>query len=223
MCRSDVSLHNSSGEYGLKLSSSSATKSVNLLPTSTPTRVRWLTPQHELRERREMLWFVEAELVATGEFEHRHQTPAAVSGRCRFDSLFLELLYCRGDVVADQPRFVFGVVFRLMAVMAVTSRSKWPKSPSRAICLATSCGSSPRCARRRFRLRQHDRPARAARRKSTGDLPPFGPADTISLFGPRRPCHEAPNRRPRLAQRLAKRPESSGSSSKRMVIWGIQV
>ena len=61
-----------------------------------------------------MLWFVEAELVAAGEFERRHQTPAAVGDRCRFDSLFLELLYRRGDVVADQPQFVFAVVFRLM-------------------------------------------------------------------------------------------------------------
>ena len=56
-----------------------------------------------------MLWFVEAELVAAGEFERRHQTPAAVGYRCRFDSLFLELLYRRGDLVADQPQFVFGV------------------------------------------------------------------------------------------------------------------
>ena len=61
-----------------------------------------------------MLWFVEAELVAAGEFERRHQTPATVGDRCRFDSLFLELRYHYGDVVADEPEFVFGVVFRLM-------------------------------------------------------------------------------------------------------------
>jgi hypothetical protein len=72
------------------------------------------SPQHELRERRKVLWFVKAELVAAREFERRHQTPAAVGERCRFDSLLLELLYRRGDVAADQPQFVFGVVFGLM-------------------------------------------------------------------------------------------------------------
>src|SRR5580658_11328959 len=75
-------------------------------------RVEWVTPA-ELREGREMLWLVQPDLVAAGEFERRHQTPAAVGDRRRFDPLLLELLYRRADVVADQPQFVFGVVFRL--------------------------------------------------------------------------------------------------------------
>jgi hypothetical protein len=94
----------------ITLSSSSATKSVNVRPTSAPTH----SPQHNLRERRKMLRFVEAELVAAGEFEHRYQPSTAVGDRCRFDSLCLELLYRRGDVIAGQPQFVFGVVFCLM-------------------------------------------------------------------------------------------------------------
>jgi hypothetical protein len=61
-----------------------------------------------------MLSFVEADLVAPGELERRHQTPAAIGDWCCFNSVFLELLYGRCDIVADQPQFVFGVIFRLM-------------------------------------------------------------------------------------------------------------
>jgi len=61
-----------------------------------------------------MLWFVQAEGVAAREFERRYQTPAAVGDGCRLDSPVLELLHRRGDVVADKPQFVFGVVVRLV-------------------------------------------------------------------------------------------------------------
>ena len=62
-------------------------------------------------ERREMLWFVQTEFVAARKFERRDQAPAAVGDRRRFDSLLLQLLYRRTDIVADKPQFVFGVVF----------------------------------------------------------------------------------------------------------------
>ncbi len=73
---------------------------------------------------------------------------------------------------------------RRWSATAGTLPSKWRRSPSPAMCLRTSCGWSPRCARRRLRRRQYERPAKRAG-KSAGDLSPFDLA--VRIPAARRP------------------------------------